>query len=867
MVDFEFNGGNRDASQPQLNGKGYIFNDDTSALNQVAIHWQGVSTPDTIRLVPNVRNSYVLSTYVAPEFVGFDLSDNATKNLLIYTGSTARARIKYSVEDYNYTRVPTGGATKWAQTTQLFRFSDYVGQCVSQNIQWVSAHNYFNIASALGTEYAYGKLGGGGVCLGVNIENMIEWNELYNGYGVTDADQFLLRAGSCSQSGTTTGTGVDTEDVDKFGFLAFTGLADFQGPQAMGTAGGASSGSTYYVFDDCTFNIIPTSDYGSYNVTFDCKFTPDYTGIWDTGDDQDPSTKTELPSHALEIVPKLGDGNFWIPRFQGGNNRTTIYQIDTFTFAANTNRNNYITDYYCNFYFPTNSKITRTEGMDNGYQTISSTKAVVAWEIPRVGDVRQISRNYLIGNSYTDLTTTFSTVGLPIRNAIRTMSNWCTILNKYVDDFTQAEKDYIYEYGRPIELQVEDEFKICSWIIVNDATGLSKGDSVTGDTSGATATVERVEQVRYTNRVVLKGASASFDGDASINGGAYTITSSSNYDPTEVYKCMRKQRGDFASSTLSTTVDFNGDEWTHNPAGDYATGVNLNSDKKSARQAYQWSYMMLDKNLPDGVNGVGAIADKDDPTLYIEIVVSKAEYLLDGQTRRGRLKYIGTAKYSNNYVLNNEFNRTTSGGSGSTPSGYGLALNGTSDNNIISFDSESWLTALGGGNWQVAYTRAEMSWYLRSPSNWQRTAYRQNKLASEGNTSQMRPAGKTAFNLNSLAKYSKGYTLINVDGIKRILETEKGSSQGQFDNTQVIYDENPSYVPQYAIDEEMLPPTESAPYVPKIRLYGQRTIDFINTELNEYGNTTGNTVLTDADVNNAPDLPKTIRDILATLPS
>ena len=84
---------------------------------------------------------------------------------------------------------------------------------------------------------------------------------------------------------------------------------------------------------------------------------------------------------------------------------------------------------------------------------------------------------------------------------------------------------------------------------------------------------------------------------------------------------------------------------------------------------------------------------------------------------------------------------------------------------------------------------------------------------------------------------------------------------------QVIYDNNPSYVPQYAIDEEMLPPTETATYVPKIRLYGQRTIDFINTELNEYSNVTGNTVLTDTDVNNAPDLPKTIRDILATLPS
>ncbi|QDP47365.1 MAG: hypothetical protein Unbinned4388contig1000_84 [Prokaryotic dsDNA virus sp.] len=866
LVDFEFNGNDRDASQQQLNGKGYIFNDDTSALNQVAVNWKGASSPDTIRLTPNVRNSYVLSTYVAPEFEGFDLDGTNNKNLLIYTGSTARARIKYAIEDYNYSRVPTGGAQKYVQTSRLFNFNGYTGQCVSHNIQWVSAHNSFNIASALRTDFAYGRMGGGGVCLGVNIENMVEWDELYNGYEVTAADQFLLRAGSLSSNGTTTGTEDETKDVDEFGFLAFTGLADFQGPQSMGQTSGYTAGATYYVFDDFTTNIIPTGEYGTYSTSFDCKFSTDYTGIWDTGDDQDPSTKTELPSHSLEIIPKLGDGNFWIPRTWGGNNRTMIYHIDDFVFAANTNRDNYITDYYCQFYFPTNSKLLATDDMSNGDKTISSTKAIVAWEIPKVGEVRQISRDYLLGNDMgANDNRTFATVGLPLRNSVRTMSNWCTILNKYVDDFTQAEKDYIYEYGKPIEMQVGDEFKLCSWIIVSDATGLSKGDSVTGDTSGATATVERVEQIRYANRVVLKGASASFDGDSTINGGAYTITSSSDYDPTEVYKCMRKQRGSYPLSTEQTVTDFNEEEWTYYGAGDYAKGINVNASSNDLK-AYQWSYLMLDKTLPDGVNGVGAIADKDDPTLYIEIVESKAEYLLDGQTRRGRLTYVGQAKYVNNYVYYNGVNRTAVARSGAAQVGYGLAFGGAEDNNINGFDSQPWLYSQAGG-WQVAYTRAEMSWYLRSPSNWQRTAYRQNRLTSEGNTSQMRPAGRTAFSLNSLAKYSKGYTLINIEGIKKILQVEKAGSSSQFDNTQVIYDNNPSYVPQYAIDEEMLPPTETAPYVPKIRLYGQRTIDFINTELNEYSNVTGNTVLTDTDVNNAPDLPKTIRDILATLPS
>ena len=736
----------------------------------------------------------------------------------------------------------------------MFRFAQYQAQCVSHNIQWVSAHNSFIIASPLKTFYGRGTFLEG-VCLGVNIENMVEWDELYNGYEVTDQDLFLLKSAQVNGTGTSIGTGI-TEDVDNFAFVAFIGLADFQGQHCSGETGGGNTGGTYYVFDDWTANNRPPEKYATYSQEFDCKFTTDYTGIWDSGDDQDPSTKTELASHALEITSPL-EGNFWLPRFTGGNNRTTLLHIDDFVFPMNTTRHNYITDMWCLFYFPTNSKLTDID------KTISSKKAIVAFEIPKQNEVYQISRDYLLGNNMgNNDNLTFSTVGLPLRNSIRTMPNWCTILDKYTDDFTQAEKDYIFEYGRPKEFQVGDEFKLCSWIVVDDATGLSKGDSVTGDTSGATATVERVEQVRYTNRVVLKGASTSFNNDTTINGGSYTITSASDYNPTQVYKCMRKQRGGYPSTNLLSVVDYNGDTWNYYGAGDYAKGINRNSSSKDEK-AYQWSYLMLDINLPDGVNGGGADGDKSDPTLYIEVVTSLSEYLLDGQSRRGLTNYRGVPKYANNYITCDVFNRVRNNIQGGN--GYGLAMAGANDNSINGFKSQGWLSS-SDTNFNVSYTRAEMSWYFRSPDNWQRTAYRQ-QLGSESNSSNYRPAGKTSYSTDNLFKDSKGYTLINVSGLGNIFETEKASSAEQFDDQQTVYNDNPSYVPQYAINEEMLPPTESAPYVPKVRLYGQRPIDWFDSQINEYTNTTGNTILKDTDVNNAPDLPKTIRDILATLPS
>jgi hypothetical protein len=843
LVDFTFNGGNAQTPQNQLNGKGYVFYDNTNALNQVAANWK--ISFDTIRLTPNLRSNYVLSTYVATEFRGFDLSDHDTKNFKIWTGTTAKARIKYDVEDYNGT-LGTTGSKRYDVIQNIFTFNGYTAQCISHNVQWVCTHNRFSVATPHNVQATSGKIGGGGVCLLNNIDTLVEWDELANGYEVTDVDLFAVNPTNVQQSGSRTGDTLPTDDVDKFGIVAFIGGADFT---YMGYNGGSTTGGTYYVYDDFSANNRPISKYKTTNIKFDCKFTTDFTGIYDSGDSQDPSTKTQLPSHCLEITSTDGQSNFWIPRVWGGNNRTMVLHIDKFIFTANTNRHNSIVEYWCPFYFNTESRLTDEN------RTISGKKAIVNWEIPQVGEVRQLSRDYFVGNNVA-ANTEYSKNPLPFENAVRTHINWNLIFDKREQLFSQDQRDYIVEYGRSVELQVGDEFKLLSWVVLDgDLSGLSKGDTVTGDTSGATATVERVEQLRYINRVILKGASASFDGDTSvtINASSFNLTSASTYDPNEIYRGIMKQRGDFGNTSVKTITDYEGYEWD-TYGSDYALGIQTDVWNKN-KQGYQFAYIILNKHLPIGLNQPTILGDAADPLLYVEFVTSKAAYLLDGQVTEGRLNYFGNTKYNTNYGWADLEARTRLTFKSSNLGGY---------NSIAGFDTEEWTYRDYEAAW-VSYTRATVTWYLRNPPNWQSSLYRQ-QLSTNFNGSQMRPAGSTAYSNEVLAKYSKGYTAINVK-LPRLLETEKASSSQQFDRTKVIYDANPSYVPQYAIDEEMLPPNETAPYIPAVRIYGTDAVSYYqNNQVNEYTNVEGTAVF-DNDVNNAPDLPKTIRDILATLPS
>ena len=254
------------------------------------------------------------------------------------------------------------------------------------------------------------------------------------------------------------------------------------------------------------------------------------------------------------------------------------------------------------------------------------------------------------------------------------------------------------------------------------------------------------------------------------------------------------------------------------------------------------------------------------------VVKSGAEYLLDDEandiSRDCRYTYRDNAGWDGgNRTV--DFNTRTRLGNKNSVSfcGYGLPLaNNFPNNPITGFDDQFW-TRAPQSSW-AAYTRAEQTWYMRNPYDWQNSPYRMS-LANAGNNSNMRPAGDTSADDTVLAGNSKGFTIINVTGNRRMLETEVGSSRTQFLKQETIYANN-TVDAQYAIDEEMLPPNETGVYVPKVRIYGTDAVTYWNTQVNAYegsNDPNGTLVVKDNDVANAPDLPKSIRDILATLPS
>ena len=156
---------------------------------------------------------YVLSTYVAPQFAGFDLTLHDTKDFknmdcLKHLEQGLNSALKITTT----TRIPTGGSVLYTQCEQLFKVDGYIANCISHNVQWITQHNAFTSFQMLITGFVQGVIGGGGVVLGVNLENTIEWDELSRGYEITDQDLFLMTVGEPANSGSYTGSG-DTKDV------------------------------------------------------------------------------------------------------------------------------------------------------------------------------------------------------------------------------------------------------------------------------------------------------------------------------------------------------------------------------------------------------------------------------------------------------------------------------------------------------------------------------------------------------------------------------------------------------------------------------------------------------------------------------
>lgn len=869
IVDFEYNGGDAVTPQNSTNVYAYIGKDCSAEWNNVIADWRNLARPSKIVGQPMGRNGYVLNAYYIREFAQVNI--DIAKDFHLATADGSPMRIKFGVEDRYMGAImhfeDTG--SRWTDAQEMFKFTSYANKFISQNVEWCAQHKPYK---PTGRYLTTGSMTTGRVV--VLGSRKREWDELNNGYGF-DTDVFLwqLAVGALNASGSFTGSG-ETYDVDEFGFLVLKDC-DFDGDNAMGATGGFTRGSHFNVYDNTTVNFNPQAKWVPFTQRMNIRFTTDFSDINNSGDQFDPSTHTDyLPPYCLET-----DGDFYATRYMGGNSRGTFLFVDKWIFPFNHTRFNQIDSYY-NLCYNNNKAQTLPAGGtpawpndDAGKYTCSSIKALVEWQIPENGDVRTIQRQvnlkYPIAGSASTTTgerTANPTINSYSKDSIATHINWGLTFQKRAEDFTADELTYISyaDSRRPIAVQPEDTFRILAWVEVDDDTGFAAGQSVTVrdgfNATIATGTIHEVDNTLFTRRIKIKSATANVELANNITNGTQTatVTAASNFDPTQVYEFIRRQGGQYV------------DGWNGVNGGGDGYGHGFAESPTARIEGYvPWTWIVY-PDLPATITGAEGNNDENTTNVLfeIEVVNSQAAYLLDGQFREAQLTYRGIQRIGNTplatYWL--QINETTRGVEDKRR-GVGVLYPGQTlvDNHFTDFltDNSGPVTWPTGGDAQghLSYNRAELTWYIRTPSDWQDTPYRQ-FLANMGNNSAPRYGGNTAYTTNDLSRWSKGYVLIGeVSGLGRLLMAESGSSRGQFATTQTLYDNNPSYVPQYAIREEMIPPNETGPFIPKVRIYGQTAIDWAATVPNDYANET----VTDQNTNNAPDLPKTVRDILTEI--
>ena len=865
IVDFEYNGGNIGTPQNTLNCLSYIGKDNTNEWKNCVQDWYNLGRPTDIIGQPFSRSGYILNVYYVREWTAVEL--NIAKDFYLGTSDGSPMRIKHGVEErYRGLIDHFGGQTFWDDSPDMFIPTNYANKAVTHNVEFISEHKTY-----VPTEkyMMRGNLTTGVfMCIGNYTKR--EWGELDAGFGF-DTDKLLWTMASSFGNcvGTFIGSG-ETFDVDEFGFNVHINC-DYDGVNSMGYTSGPTRGSHYNIYDNVAINFNPQDRWSPPTQRLNLRMTNDFTGINDTGDVFDPATHTAyLPSHCVET----DNGNYYRTRYMGGHNRLSLINIGKFFFSFNNPRYNQIDSYYNLCY---NNNLTTLPigstpvfGSPNGGKyTLSNKKALVEWEIPTAGSVRTMARKCHLNIPKFGSLSTVDGERSPVpqiaafaENGLVSHINWGLTFGKYADDFTAAELTYISQVNRkPCHPQVDDTFKILAWVEVADTTGFVPGQNVTiRDNSNATittGTVHEIDDVLFTNRIKIKGATVNVNGANNITNGTQTsnITAASNYDPEQVYTFVRFQGAE--ESDLFDGVK--------GAAGGYGTGFAQNSSRRiDGYTPWEW-YIAPD--LPQVITGAEGANDTNTTNVIFELefITSQAEVLLDGQYREAQLTYKGYPRmggplvnYTYQYDVDPPTKRMPTYG---VARGTGNSYQGGVDNRQTGFLVPDDWPSSGSPQGHAAYNRAEITWYVRMPVGWQNSPWR-NSLVNPGNNSSLRPGGNTSYQEGDLSRWSKGITIIGeVSGYQNLLRAESGSSRGQFATTQTLYDDNPGYVPQYAIDEEMLPPDESAPYVPKVRVYGQTAIDWVQGTGNDYiGETVFNT-----DLNDAPDLPKTIKDILTAI--
>lgn len=470
IVDFEFNGGDRNNPQVMEEGKGYIFYDNSEALNDMIQSYLDDDNAEDMKLQPlAVNDDYVLTTYVAPELDSFSIADKPY--VKIWTGTAERARIKMGIEDY-YHLERNLGETIYTNPGVVWDYG--MGRhgeqnLVSHNIQWVPPHRTIPNARTFKKALVTGRKGPGIIAF-INQENRAEFDAIEAGEGLTD-EHFQLIPSSVGAGGSYSGDGSELEhDVIDFGYELHKNF-NFEGSSAAGSKTAVAGGGEWYGLVDGNVCFTPQTKYNPATQQFVARFTTDYSGL-----PEGVQEKGYYSPYVLEVTSP--HGNLLKTTTLGGSNRINIFNIDRFIFLASAQgvrRDNpgEFMGYYDICYSRDEERNPwgyqwregRRTPVDIDQRELWPTtpgKAMLVNWIPETGERYTIGRHYDINEGFNSLkdmnNAQIATVKTIHPNAIRTAICWTTVLDKYGIDIDPVED--IPANAVPLELQPGDRFRI-----------------------------------------------------------------------------------------------------------------------------------------------------------------------------------------------------------------------------------------------------------------------------------------------------------------------------------------------------------------------------------------------------------------------
>ena len=472
LVNFEFNGGDRENPAIIESGKGYFFHDNSAAWAQFAQYASEQGESCELRLNEFSIKDGIQRVYVIPQYS----TVHVERDMRIWSSTDKIPALKIGYEDY-YRHEVYRGKGVIAQADYLFQLpgSERDNNLIIQS-KLYPPHRTVLESNTFRRTIFFGRKAGGITAL-VGATQRDEERYIEAGEGLS-RETFVSWSFSAISGGGRLSSEKDgvRQHITDFGYVL---CKDYEQKAPFFTQMNGHGGN-YLVVEDADLNFFPQESINPTSQELKVRLSKEnaYASF--------PQNVQEHKEYLLPYTFQIeGEGNFFKVFALGGSNRLNTLIIEgkeaVLSFIMNaqgvrSDNPGELMGYWEYCYVPINKRMdwnwSRNAPSSPGR---SPTELILLEQIPVKGKRYTVSREYKIREENKHLghpiTSKVATVnpkgnkasqspneGEMYSNVLRTAPCWTTILGKYANDI-DPEKD-IPSNGKPLALQPGDRFKI-----------------------------------------------------------------------------------------------------------------------------------------------------------------------------------------------------------------------------------------------------------------------------------------------------------------------------------------------------------------------------------------------------------------------